>query len=234
MMPTDRLSTAPPPPGRVVRLVIGALALGGLAVMWSLPGVRQAVVDGGIPFILGLARVPGAPVLMVLVYLAAGFVSFPVTILSPITGFLFGPVLGPAVSLTGIVVTASVLYAVGARLGAAAVEGVGGAVYRAAASRLSERSIVAVAIIRNVPFIPFTVTNLAGGACRLPFGRYLVGTIVGMAPATTVLNVLGHRVGRAVVEPGVSELLLLVGAMTFAVGLAWVLERWAARAAPRP
>lgn len=54
-----------------------------------------------------------------------------------------------------------------------------------------------VALFRLPPNSPFALSNLAMAAARVPFGPFVVGTVLGMAPRTGVAVVIGSLVDGA-------------------------------------
>ncbi|MFN0131185.1 MAG: TVP38/TMEM64 family protein [Phycisphaerales bacterium] len=56
------------------------------------------------------------------------------------------------------------------------------------------RTAGVVALIRVPPNSPFALTNLAMAAVKVPWGPFVVGTIVGMVPRTAAAGILGAGV----------------------------------------
>jgi phospholipase D1/2 len=73
-----------------------------------------------------LHELPGAPLLVIGVFVAAGFVAFPVTLLIVATVLTSGPLVGFGCSLAGALASALSTYALGARLGHDAVRRLAG------------------------------------------------------------------------------------------------------------
>jgi uncharacterized membrane protein YdjX (TVP38/TMEM64 family) len=80
--------------------------------------------------------------------------------------------------------------------------------------RLDRSGLLAVTSLRLIPAIPFSVLNYAAGLSGVRFTPYLLGSVLGTAPGTIALVILGDAVtGR------VSPALLAVSLTGGLVGL---------------
>jgi phosphatidylserine/phosphatidylglycerophosphate/cardiolipin synthase-like enzyme/uncharacterized membrane protein YdjX (TVP38/TMEM64 family) len=173
---------------------------------WTEPDMLRASLAS-------LAQSPWAPFLMIATFVAAGLVAFPVTILIAATAAAFGPWAGLAYAATGVLLSAIVTYALGARLGKEALRNVLGPRLNRLRRRIARRGVIAVATIRLVPLAPFTVVNLVAGASAIRPVDYIAGTILGMLPGLIVLSLLGHQVMRILSNPSWTEVALLATAV---------------------
>lgn len=163
------------------------------------------------------AHVKWAPLAVVAVYVVGGLVMLPVMGLSAATAMVFKPAVAVATSFTGTMLSAALLYALGARFLRGRTKQLFGARMERIEKAFSRQGVVAVASVRMVPLAPFTVVNLAAGAIGVRFRDYMLGTALGLAPGITVLSLFGNRVKAQVRHPSMSGVLLLVG-----IGLAWL------------
>jgi len=96
--------------------------------------------------------------------------------------------------------------------------------------RLDRSGLLAVTSLRLIPAIPFSVLNYAAGLSGVRFGPFLLGTVLGTAPGTVALVILGDAVtGR------VSPALLAVsvaGGLLGTIGAAVAARRPAEAGAP--
>src|SRR3546814_10069304 len=81
-------------------------------------------------------------------------------------------------------------------MGRDALRRLGGATLNRLSERLGERGIVSMAIIRIVPFAPFSVVNLLAGATHIRFSDFMLGTALGTAPGALALILLGDRLAE--------------------------------------
>ncbi|MEX2321003.1 MAG: VTT domain-containing protein, partial [Saccharospirillum sp.] len=76
---------------------------------------------------------------------------------------------------------------------------------------MSERGIRAMILINLLPLAPFTFTNLMAGAFDMPFGRYMLGSTIGIIPGLALVTVLGGQVSRILQAQDTQEILLAIG-----------------------
>jgi len=203
------------------RQLLGIGVLGSVAVAAALsasPGRILGEIDalGGRPALLAAA--------LPLLYLARPLLAWPISALSVLLGYLFGPAAIP-VALAGAVITTLPAYLLARRLGhdAGLLSRVGdaGTVVRRTTGDL--RGVVAV---RLAP-LPTDPVSYAAGLAEVPFRPYALGTALGEAPWVGTAVLLGASMGRlAATGPAVSPLLLGTAA---AVALLVALSRPAYR-----
>jgi phospholipase D1/2 len=149
----------------------------------------------------------------------------PLTPLVVASAILLGPWLGFASSMTGAMLSAAVGFIGGERMGGQLLERYSESRVHRLSRRLSDRGILAVAVLRMVPVAPYTVVNVVAGASHLQLGRFLLGTLIGMVPGLAALTWFSDSLYRAVTEPGPQSVAVLIGATAF-IGLgAWLLRR---------
>jgi len=219
-------------PSRIPRhhywlILLGALLVfGGLWGMWRYTALSEwATLDGVLTAFRALRETPLAPLWLVLVYVAGGFVMFPLTLMIAATAIVMGPWWGVPTAMAGALASASALFWAGRLAGRDLIGRYGGALAARVNQRLSDSGILTVAGVRAVPVAPFTVVNLVAGASKLRFFDYLVGTMVGLAPGILAFNLLGHQLERTVTDPGPGDIALLAGLAVLALGLGWVTSR---------
>jgi uncharacterized membrane protein YdjX (TVP38/TMEM64 family) len=66
--------------------------------------------------------------------------------------------------------------------------------------------------------------HLLCGAARVPFSTYMIGTLVGLVPATFALGGVGALVRRTMLEPSMSNALIVVGAALLLMAVAAALR----------
>jgi phospholipase D1/2 len=165
---------------------------------------------------------PLAPLAVVAVYTLAEAVLAPVLLLITVTGLAFGPLRGFLYAVLGVVGSACVFYGLGRLLGRETVSRWSGPYVRRLSRRLGRNGILAFAAIRLLPVAPFTIINLMSGALRVPFRDFALGTLLGTAPGTFVLVVLGDRAGAAWRHPGVVSVATLAAVgLVVAAGMLW-------------
>jgi phospholipase D1/2 len=139
---------------------------------------------------------PVALLVVVAVYAVASLLMVPVNVLIVATAVAFGPALGGAYAMAASLATATLDYAIGRALGAAAIERLVGKRVELA-RRLTRPGVVSAALMRLVPSAPFAVVNLVAGASRARLRDVVGGTALGMAPGILVVSILGGELASA-------------------------------------
>jgi phosphatidylserine/phosphatidylglycerophosphate/cardiolipin synthase-like enzyme/uncharacterized membrane protein YdjX (TVP38/TMEM64 family) len=220
--------------GPVLKVALVAILLVGLAVAWhTTPLSALAEPESVRRSLAAFAQNPWAPVLVVLTFVAAGLVAFPVTMLIAATAAAFGPLSGLVYATAGVLASAVITYAIGARLGKEALRNVLGPRLNRIRRKIARRGVLAVATIRLVPLAPFTVVNLVAGASAIRPVDYVAGTVLGMFPGLIVLSVLGHQIVRILADPAPAEVGLLAAAVAAWIGVSVGLQMIVSRAFSR-
>jgi len=183
-------------------VVIAIIAvLGALAAAWKWTDLAEWAHPD---FVAGhleplRSRWYGLPVVVV-VFVLAELVLFPVLILVFVCGVVFGPWLGPVYALTGALASALPPFFLGRHLGRERVERMGGALVKRITASLERRGVIAIFMLRKVP-APFTLANLVCGASGVSLRDFVLGTLLGMGTGVLLLTVLGAQLMELVRDP---------------------------------
>ena len=171
---------------------LAVLAVAALVVLNRLggSGLNPAIVQDSV-------RGAGvwAPALFVVLQVLITVPPVPRTIFTLAAGLLFGSVLGVVIAISAT--------ALGAVLAFWLVRLTGGAFMERFADRgpvvwtrqrLDRSGLLAVTSLRLIPALPFSVLNYAAGLSGVRFTPFLLGTVLGTAPGTIALVVLGDAV----------------------------------------
>jgi phosphatidylserine/phosphatidylglycerophosphate/cardiolipin synthase-like enzyme/uncharacterized membrane protein YdjX (TVP38/TMEM64 family) len=170
-----------------------------------------------------------APLVVTVIYIVAGLMIFPVTLLIVATGVAFGATYGFAYALLGAELSALVTYAIGQYLGHDAVRSLSNRWVSRVSRRLAQQGLLAIITLRVVPVAPFSVINLVAGASHIRFRDFALGTLLGMAPGILALTVFSDQVVAAIAAPETVRLAsLLLLAIVIGAGT-WWLSRWLLR-----
>ena len=215
---TDRL--------RLVALVLAftaasvALHLSG----WSGPERLQALVES--------AGWAGAAVFVV-GYAVLVLVPSPASVLTILSGVLFGLWWGTLLAWAGALLGAFGGFLLGRRLGRPAVDRMLRGRLQDADKVLARHGLVAVVAVRLLPLFPFTPINYASGLLGVRLRDYVLGTAVGIVPGALayaavgasgadprgivigvggllVLTLLGGAIGRRLLATSTSRLIRLM------------------------
>lgn len=151
-----------------------------------------------------------APLMVVTVYVIGGIVVFPVVILITLTALTFGPVLGCCYSLIGLFANASVLYAIGHRMGHKTIQQLSGTRTYHLSQQFSRHSWLTMATLRFLPLAPFTVISLIAGASHITYRKYIAGTLLGISPSLAIMTLAGNQLQRTICDPGSQNLIIAI------------------------
>ena len=160
---------------------------------------------------------PAAPLLFLLGHSVVTAAPVPRTMFTLAAGLLFGPVLGVALSLIATMLSAVLAFWLVRRLARELVlPYLDRKAFRAVNTRLHRRGWLAVASMRLIPAVPFSVLNYCSGLSSIPFRHYLAGT-VGIVPGSVAVVVLGDAL-TGTTSPALLAV-SLAGAATGVIGL---------------
>ncbi|MCB0324083.1 MAG: TVP38/TMEM64 family protein [Bdellovibrionales bacterium] len=181
---------------RILVPVVAAACVGGVALFWYNGDATSMWKDPGRLAAAGrnLADAQWMPVVVVGGYLLAAVLLIPVTVLIFATAYLFDPVPGFALALTGVLTSGTLGYLVGERLGAERMTKLLGRPFERARRLLSRKGFLWVALIRHIPIAPFTIVNLAVGCARVGVWQFVAGTALGMIPSIAAIMLFKHSI----------------------------------------
>lgn len=173
---------------------IGVFALGVafilITILVDVPSVETLRVwadDAGSAFVILFA------------FLYIGITQFPIprTLLTLSAGILFGPIKGIIIALTCTTISAVISLLIvrkllgewmAPRLTHPAVSGIN--------QRLRQRGWLAVASLRMIAGVPFSIMNYVAALTAVPPLGFTLATLVGSAPGTIVVVILGDSILR--------------------------------------
>jgi uncharacterized membrane protein YdjX (TVP38/TMEM64 family) len=165
----------------------------------------------------GYAGSPWAFAATIVLFIIAAFIGAPQFILIAACVVAFGPWFGFLYSWAATIASAAVTYWLGRGPTARMLDRFGGRTMSRLRGFIGKNAFYASFMIRNVPSAPFIVVNMAFGATRASFWRYLAGCALGVLPKTALVAFFGGAVVSAVSGDGVWTSLILAG-----VAVAWL------------
>lgn len=189
--------------GRIVRFAVEllALALIAAALRWS-PLGDVAAVEWLAAMTRAIVNSPWAPLLVLAVYVVAGLLVIPITVLVIVTCVFFGPLPGAFYALAGALASAAATYWAGRALGRHTVRRLAGVRLNYITRKLARRGMMAVAMLRVLPIAPYSIVNAVAGASRLAMRDFLAGTAIGLAPVVALAATFVDRLSAALNDPG--------------------------------
>ncbi|MBK9050078.1 MAG: TVP38/TMEM64 family protein [Chloroflexi bacterium] len=133
--------------------------------------------------------------LYIVIYVLRPLLLFPATIVSLLSGFLFGPVLGVVYTVIGSNSSAMLAYGVGRYFGQGVLDAEqSGGLIQKYAQRLRENSFEAVLVMRLI-FLPYDLVHYIAGFLKIDWRAFLLATIIGSIPGTISIVLLGSSFG---------------------------------------
>lgn len=132
-----------------------------------------------------------APLLFLIGHALVTVAPIPRTVFTLAAGLLFGPVLGVGLSLLATTLSAVLAFGLVRWLAGGMIRPyLDGRVLRAVDTRLRRRGWLAVASLRLIPAVPFSMLNYCSAVSSISFRHYLAGT-AGIVPGSVAVVVLG-------------------------------------------
>jgi len=215
-----------PVPRRLIGLGVFAILLLALALAWRFTPLREWLnLSSLIALARGLEDLPFTPLAVMAVYLVAGMLMFPVTLLIAVTGIVFGPFYGALYALAGSLLSALAGFGFGVWLGRETLQQLLGRRVNSLSRRFAQRGIPAMVVIRLLPVAPFTIANVVAGVSHLSLRDYLIGTFLGMAPGIILTVAFAHNLAEAIRHPSPATMALLAGMAALLIGTALGLQK---------
>jgi uncharacterized membrane protein YdjX (TVP38/TMEM64 family) len=156
---------------------------------------------------------------VIAIFVLAGLLVFPVTVLIAATAVVFGAWPGLLYAAAGTMASALTTYGIGRWLGPSGLRQFFGPRVNFLTRSFARRGIPAVTMVRVVPVAPFSLINLAAGAFRIPVLDYSIGTALGLAPGLGLMTLLGDNLIDLVRAPTWSGIAIVAGVVVAAIGM---------------
>lgn len=204
--------------------ILLALVAAGFLVVWLSPLRRYADPAKAREAVEGLSDRPATLPIFVGVYAALTLIAFPGSVLTMLSGALFGLPLGILATNIGSTAGAAAAFWIGRALGREWIEQRFGAGERFARLRrdLETRGFLRVLQLRLIPLVPFNLLNFGCGLTRVRFLPYVLATAVGTLPGTAIYVYVGYSASRLWLGQGPDRRLLVLHVVVSLVLLAAV------------
>ncbi len=136
---------------------------------------------------------PWLPLVIIACFVLGSAVFFPITALIIGTAYLLPPIEGALVSFVGIAAAGMIGFSVGRYFGAKAFRKPRlAAILQKVKSKVTGNEIISVAVMRKLPLGPFSLVNMALGACKLNPLYFTIGCVLGLSPIVILAAVFKH------------------------------------------
>jgi uncharacterized membrane protein YdjX (TVP38/TMEM64 family) len=179
----------------VVRLVLLALLLMGVAAAWQWRGVFDPAAWEAV-----IRHSRAAPLVFLALHIAGSLFFVPRTLLAVGAGLVFGMWWGIVWAAAGSVAGAIAGFLVARYINTGLVERIEPARLAALRQQAERGGWRVVAMVRLVPIIPHSLANYAFGLTRVGLGAYAVGSLLGQLPLTVAFAEGGAAGGDALLN----------------------------------
>ncbi len=176
--------------GTITVVVLGVPDAHALRARFADTGILGAVAFGGLYAALTLTPVPAAA-------------------LTIAAGATFGLARGVAIAAVAATLGAVVAFYLGRSLGRAAVQALFSGRLDGLNALLARRGVLSVILVRLVPLFPYAAVNYTAGLTGVRTRDYVIGTAVGILPATVAYVAVGAYGSR----PGSLPFVVAIGAL---------------------
>ncbi len=203
------------------------LLVAGLTALWRLTPLADYLTAERITgWAQAFARERWAPLVVVGAHVVSAAILFPRPLITLFAVVAFGPWLGFAWSMCGILFAAFLTYLAGMRLDRSVVRRLSGRQLERIIQVLRERGIVAMTALRLVPLAPFAVEGVIAGAIRIKLRDFMIGTGLGMLPGTLAATVFGDQLEAGLRDPVQVNYWLIGGVVLALVAASLLVRRW--------
>ncbi|AEE24662.1 SNARE associated Golgi protein-like protein [Glaciecola sp. 4H-3-7+YE-5] len=176
------------------------LVLGGL-VYWASHSIPWLTAENLEQFLEDTKGTMWVIPTICIIYVIAGLVFFPVTVLSLAVAAVYGPIWGPIYGMLGALISSATLFGLGHIMGERGLRKMGGAKIQAVDDKFKDSGIVGVAVIRLIPIAPFSLVNLVAGISSIGLIQFLAGTFLGMFPPMIAKGLVGDSLSKIFTNP---------------------------------
>ncbi len=212
------------------KIIAFAAVFAALTAAWHYTPLSEYITHDRITgWARAVREIGWAPIAMIAAYTPAAFVMFPRPLVTLFGVIAFGPWLGFAYGMTGIILAALATYYAGRALSPHTVERIAGEKVDQVTKVLRKHGLLSILAIRIVPAAPFAVEGIIAGAARIKVLDYTLGTFIGMVPGVLTTTVFGDQIATALDDPSKINYWLIGGiVLAFAV-MTYCVRRWFSR-----
>lgn len=213
--------------GRHGTLVFCATLVASLTCLSAAWAWTPLVEDGGMAEIRDWMASSGSIsnlLVVIAVFVLAGFVAVPVVALIIAATALYGIWPGLGYAAAGAMASALSVYLLGRQLGHPLLRRLLGPRLNRISERLGEQGILAVTLVRLLPIAPFSMVNLVAGALRVKPLDYVIGSFLGLLPGFAIMGLVGRQVIEVIRDPSAGGIGLLAGLLALSLVLSVFLQ----------
>ena len=209
------------------KLGVLALVIFGLFLAWRYTPLAEVfTVERALQLARTVGDAPWSPLAVIAAYIPAAYVMFPRPLITLFAVVAFGPWLGFATAMTGILLSAVALFYTGRALPDQTLRDIAGSRFERATEALRGRGLMAAFAVSVAPVAPFPVIGMIAGAGGIKLWEYIGGTALGMLPGTLATTVFADQIRTALEDPTRINYWVVAGVVLVFVALMFVVRRW--------
>lgn len=217
-----------------VFLVVAAIAA--LAMIWKVtPLSYYATPENVIPLLEQVRNTPWAVPAAMLLYTIGTLAFFPHMAMTGIIVIVFSPLQAFSIAMTGSLVSGSIGYWAGRKLGLKSMRALIGETAEKISVYAKKGGIIGITLLRLLPIAPYTAVNMALGMLEISFFTFIAGTFLGTLPGTVIAAFLGESMLELWQNPNMEHLSMILGGLACWVaiigGSHYAAKRWKAHRA---
>jgi len=195
---------------KIITLVSIAIVLIGFYLIWHIsPFAQYAEVSSLIQEIEKLKNYPAIPLICILIYLVAGLILFPMTLLNIAIVIVFGPWLGFCYAYLGNVLSALLTFSIVRTFGHKPFHYIFGQRIENISQLIAQKGVISVIFLRNTP-ISFAILSMVAGVSHINFKDFFWGNLIGIIPGITIVSFFTGKLIQILFHPNLQDIFVLL------------------------
>ncbi|MDA9359796.1 TVP38/TMEM64 family protein [bacterium] len=200
----------PGSPLAITRLVVLVVALVGVGVGLAIGGT-----DGARDLLTEVGESNWGFVAFVAAYALTVVLLLPGTLGTVTAGAVFGFPVGAAAALAGATIGSTCAFIISRAMGRDGAQSLFGSRLSNIDDFIGRNDFTSILVLRLMPIVPFNLLNYGSGLTSVRLSRYVLASVIGMAPATLLATGLGAQADN---PTGITFLVLLGTLLVVLVG----------------
>jgi uncharacterized membrane protein YdjX (TVP38/TMEM64 family) len=200
----------PGSPLAITRLVVLVVALVGVGVGLAIGGT-----DGARDLLTEVGESNWGFVAFVAAYALTVVLLLPGTLGTVTAGAVFGFPVGAAAALAGATIGSTCAFIISRAMGRNGAQSLFGSRLSNIDDFIGRNDFTSILVLRLMPIVPFNLLNYGSGLTSVRLSRYVLASVIGMAPATLLATGLGAQADN---PTGITFLVLLGTLLVVLVG----------------
>ena len=200
----------PGSPLAITRLVVLVVALVGAGVGLAIGGT-----DGARDLLTEVGESNWGFIAFVATYALTVVLLLPGTLGTVTAGAVFGFPVGAAAALAGATIGSTCAFIISRAMGRDGAQSLFGSRLSNIDDFIGRNDFTSILVLRLMPIVPFNLLNYGSGLTSVRLSRYVLASVIGMAPATLLATGLGAQADN---PRGITFLVLLGTLLVVLVG----------------